>query len=343
MTPRPFRFAAQNSSPLPDLSWPDTAREVEALGYSALHVADHFGDQYGPIVAMTAAAMATTDLIVGCLVFDNDYRHPVVLAKEMATLAQLAPGRVELGLGAGWMRWDYESAGIPYDAPKVRVDRFEEGLGVIRSLLDGEEVTHAGRHYQLAAMPGRPIPPVRPAIMVGGGGPRMLRIAAQQADIVAITSRIPSGVVDLTSALDSAPARIDDKVQWVRAAAGARFAELDLNCLVLLAVVTDDAVGVANGVAAMFGSDPSIPHGVGASMRAAADQGNAANEAPPATENGFGVDDVLGSPSVLLGTEDEIVQRLLDRRQRWGFNYVTIQGPEAIRAMAPVVARLTGT
>jgi len=145
MTPpahsRPFRFGVQLSNAPKDQSWADQAKKVESLGYSSLLMPDHFGDQLAPMPAMTAAAMATTELIVGALVLDNDYKHPVVLAKEIATLEVLSGGRVEFGIGAGWMRTDYEQSGIPYDTPAVRVDRFEESLPIYRALLAGETVT----------------------------------------------------------------------------------------------------------------------------------------------------------------------------------------------------------
>jgi probable F420-dependent oxidoreductase len=339
---RPFRFGIQLANPLPGLSWADTARKVENVGFSSLVVPDHFGEQLGPIVAMTAAACATTELTVGCLVFDNDYRHPVVLGKEMATLASVAPGRVEVGLGAGWMRWDYEKAGMPYDEPKVRVDRFEEGLGVLIDTVNGREATCAGAHYRVDEYPAFPVPEVAPAIMIGGGGPRMLRIAAQRADIVAITSRIPSGVVDLTSALDSAPQAVDRKLEWVRQGAGDRWGTFDLNCLVFLAAVTEDSRSMAEGVAAMFGSDPTIQRSVGQTMRNAADQG-ASQPAAGSQDAAFGPEQVLESPATLLGTIDEMVERLEQRRERWGFNYVVFQGEGSVDSLAPLVARLAGT
>src|SRR6266700_1017543 len=126
--PRPFRFSVQERSAYTARPWRDRARAVESMGYSTLYLPDHFGDQLGPIAALMAAADATTTLRIGSLVFDNDYRHPVVLAKEAATLDLLSEGRLELGIGAGWMRTDYDQSGIAYDAPATRVDRFEEAI-----------------------------------------------------------------------------------------------------------------------------------------------------------------------------------------------------------------------
>src|SRR3954466_10249251 len=149
---RPFRFGVQMSKPPAGETWQEVARRIEAMGYSSLHLPDHFGDQLAPVPAMMSAAEATTALKVGALVLDNDYKHPVVLAKEMATIDVLSGGRVELGLGAGWMISDYEQSGIAYDQPSVRVDRFEEGLAIIKGLLGPDPVTFEGAHYQVTAM-----------------------------------------------------------------------------------------------------------------------------------------------------------------------------------------------
>src|SRR5579864_9422942 len=150
--PRKFRFAAQLSK-APDgtaASWADQARQAEDLGYSTLLMPDHFGDQLAPVPALAAAADATSTLRVGTLVFDNDYRHPLVLAKEAATLDVLSGGRLELGLGAGWMRTDYEESGIAYDPPGVRVDRFAEGVEVIAGLLASDgPYSFSGKHYNV--------------------------------------------------------------------------------------------------------------------------------------------------------------------------------------------------
>src|SRR5580700_1042211 len=145
-----FRFAAQLSK-APDgtaRSWAEQAKKAEDLGYSTLLMPDHFGDQLAPVPALMAAADATSGLRIGTLVFDNDYRHPVVLAKEAATLDLLSGGRLELGLGAGWMRTDYEESGIAYDPPGVRVDRFAEGVAVLAGLLESDgPFSFSGTHY----------------------------------------------------------------------------------------------------------------------------------------------------------------------------------------------------
>ena len=160
---RRFRFGAQLHQPLPGLTWAESARRLEELGYSTLFLPDHFGEQLAPIAAMTAAAAATDTLRVGTLVFDNDYRHPVVLAKEMATIDLLFEGRCEVGMGAGWMRTDYEQSGIPMDRPGVRVDRLMEGAAIVKGLWSGEPVRHEGAHYTITDMVGLPTPTPRVA------------------------------------------------------------------------------------------------------------------------------------------------------------------------------------
>ncbi len=173
MTLRPFRFGVTAPTVLSGSAWVERVRRIEQLGYSIVHVPDHFRDQLAPVPALTAAAMATTRLRVGSLVFSNDFRHPVVLAKEAATLDVLSDGRFELGLGSGWLREEYDQAGIPFDAPGTRIERLAESVAIVKGLLAGERVTLTGRHYAIAGLPGRPHPVQRPhpPILIGGGRP----------------------------------------------------------------------------------------------------------------------------------------------------------------------------
>ena len=306
-----FRFGIQLSQPFAGSTWSETARQVEALGYSTLFVPDHFGDQLAPITALAVAAEATTTLRVGALVFDNDYRHPVTLATETATLDLLSGGRVELGLGAGWMRTDYEQSGIAYDPPGVRVDRFAEALEVITRLFADGPVDFTGEHYTITGLEGLPKPhtPVGPPVIVGGGGKRVLSIAARHADIVGINPNLASGAIGAEVVADAMAERVDEKVSWVRDAAGDRFDDLELNVLSFLSTVTDDPAGLAGGVAEMFGAS---------------------------------AEEVLATPSVVVGTVAGICDTLIERRNRWGFSYYVFQADSAV-TMAPVVAALAGT
>ena len=181
--PRPFRFGLQTHGPIEGMSWTDTAKYAEQQGYSSIMLPDHFHGQYGPMTALAAAAAVTTEIKVGALVFGNDYRHPVMLAKEMATLDHIAEGRVEFGLGAGWMRTDYDESGMPYDRPGVRIDRMIESLQIIKRCWQEGSFDFTGDHYQITGYDGLPLPytPGGPPVIIGGGGPRMLGVAAEHA------------------------------------------------------------------------------------------------------------------------------------------------------------------
>jgi probable F420-dependent oxidoreductase len=308
--PRTFRFGLQASTAASRDEWVGLARKVEDLGYSTLFMPDHFGGQLAPVPALMAAADATTELHIGALVFDNDYKHPVVLAKEAATLDVLSGGRLELGLGAGWMASDYEQSGIPYDEPKVRVDRFVEGLAVMKGLFADGELDFEGEHYTIRGMDGLPKPVTRPhpPILIGGGAKRMLSIAGREADIVGINPTIKSGAVDAAAAADTVASAWDRKVTWVKDAAGDRFDDLEINCLTYTTIITDDRDGMAERLAPVFGVDPP---------------------------------EVPEIPHAFVGTVDEICDDLEQRRARWGVSYYVIQA-DGIDRFAPVVARMAG-
>ncbi len=308
--PRPFRFSAQLSTAGSRREWAEHARKAEDLGYSAVTVPDHFGGQLAPIAAMMAAADATTTLRIGALVFDNDYRHPLTLAKEAATLDLLSDGRLELGLGAGWMRSDYDQAGIAYDPPAARIDRFEEGLAIIKGLMGDDPFSFSGRHYRIDGHDAFPKPVQRPhpPIIIGGGGKRVLSIAAREADIVSVNANLKDGLGGPETAPDIVPEMTSRKVQWVRDAAGDRFEQIELHVLVGFCMLTDDPRSIAEAMAPAFGLRP---------------------------------EDALRVPVALLGTVDAMVEELQRRREEWGFSYVTIEGPW--EELAPVVSRLAGT
>ena len=309
--PRPFRFGVQEHRAPSAKVWKEKARQVEALGYSALYLPDHFTDQLGPIAALMAAADATTRLRVGSLVFDNDYRHPVVLAKEAATLDVLSDGRFDLGLGAGWMATDYEQAGIPYDSPGTRISRMKEGLKIIKGMFAGEPFTFSGEHYQVKGIQGspRPVQKPHPPILLGGGGHRMLNLAAREADIVNVNFDLREGQVNRDLVRTGLAEATDEKLRWIREAASDRLDSIELSVTIFLANITDDRESVATVMAAGVGAEPK---------------------------------DILAMPHFLIGTVDEVVDDLQRRRERYGISYVIVPG-EADEAFAPVVARLAGT
>src|SRR3954454_18343105 len=190
--PRKFRFGVQLMNAKDGTDWAEQARRAEALGYSTLFLPDHFGDQLAPLPAMMAAADATMTLRVGALVHDNDYKHPVVLAKEVATVDLLSGGRVEFGIGAGWMTTDYEQSGIPKDRDGVRIAKMVEALDIYRGLWAPGPFSFKGEHYTIDGLDGppKPVQQPHPPILIGGGGPKVLRIAAQHADIVGINPKL---------------------------------------------------------------------------------------------------------------------------------------------------------
>jgi probable F420-dependent oxidoreductase len=309
--PRPFRFGVQASKAGSGKEWVELARRVEGHGYSTLAVPDHFDDQFAPMPALATAAAATETLRVGALVFDNDYKHPLVLAKELATLDVLSEGRVEIGIGAGWMRSDYDQAGITYDPPGVRVERLVEGLAVLEGVLSGEPFSFEGTHYRIDGHTGRPLPVQRPRppILIGAGGPRMLRIAGREADIVGINPMITSGSVDAAAMADMVPSRVDAKVAAVRDGAGDRIGEIELNVRAFIVRITDDRREVAESMAGFMGITP---------------------------------EDVLEMPFSCIGTPAQIADDLRANRERWGFSYVIV-GAVDVDSFAPVVAELAGT
>lgn len=308
--PRTFRFGIQLHTARSADDWAAQARKAEDLGYSTLFMPDHFGDQLAPTPALMAAAEATTELRVGPLVLDNDYRHPVVLAKEMATIDVLSGGRLELGLGAGWMASDYEQSGIPMDRPGVRVDRMEEAIAVLKGCFATGPVDHEGTHYRVTGYDAQPKPLQDPLpLLVGGGSKRVLSIAAREASIVGVNPSIHSGRTDQAAARDGAAARTDQKVAWVREAAGDRFDDLELNLLQFAGIITDDRAGTAETMAPLFGLAPA---------------------------------DVETYPHACIGTVEQICDDLRARRERWGASYFVFQG-DAMEPMAPVVAALRGT
>ena len=310
MAVHPFRFGVTAPTPSGGTDWAERARRVEQLGYSMLVVPDHFRDHLAPVPALVAAALATTRLRVGSLVFSNDFRHPAVLAKEAATIDVLSGGRFELGLGGGWLRAEYDQTGIRFDAPGTRVGRLEEAVTIIKGLLAGERVTFAGRHYTIADLEGRPTPVQRPhpPIAIGGGGRRTLTLAAREASIVGLVPRArrDGSGLDLSDLSDAATR---EKLEWVRAAAGARLDSLEINALIQAVVVADQRMTAADQLASRFK---------------------------------VGRDVVLETAYVAVGTIDEICETLRQRRERYGISYLTVFERD-MEAFAPVVERLAGT
>jgi len=308
---RPFRFSAQEHRAQSAKQWKERARALESMGYATLYLPDHFGDQVGPIAGLMAAADATTTLRVGSLVFDNDYRHPVVLAKEAASLDLLSDGRFDFGIGAGWMMSDYEQSGIPYDSAGTRIERMAEALTIFKKFFAGGEFSFNGKHYTINGLEGAP-PPVQtphPPIVIGGGGRKMLELAAREADTVNVNFDLREGKPGRRLAQTGLASVTDEKLGWIREAAGGRLELIELGVWTFMANVTDDRDGVAEMLAPAMGFDPA---------------------------------DVLEVPHFMLGTPDQIAEDIIARRERYGISHIVVPG-DAADSLAPVVKRLAGT
>ena len=306
---RGFRFGVQVSKETSARGWAELARRAEGAGYDVFTMPDHFTDQLAPIPALMAAADATTKLRIGALVFDNDYKHPVVLAKELATMDLLSDGRVEIGLGAGWMISDYEEAGMPYDSPKVRIDRFIEGVAVIRGAMADGPFSFTGDYYTITNYNGQPKPvQKRPPLLIGGGGKRVLSYAAREADIIGINGTMTAGVVGPEALSTMTAESVDEKVAIVAAAGAHRLNDIEMNIRTFFVKVTDDRDKTVDGISSMFGVSKEM---------------------------------IDASPFALIGSVESCIEQLLERRERWGFSY-TIVGAENIDECAPIVAALSG-
>jgi probable F420-dependent oxidoreductase len=284
------------------------ARDAEAAGFDVFSVWDHVvPGEWSPLAVLQAAAEATERLRVCPLVLNNDFHHPVHLARELASLDRVTGGRVELGIGAGHGFPEYEAAGIPFDPPAVRKARLAEAVEILRALLRGDEVTHDGEHYRLrGARTTRSVQDHMP-FLVGVHGRAALAHAARHADIVGLTMAgrtLPDGK---HHEVRWAPERLDETVGHVRASAAAAGRPAPrLQALVQAVVVTTDRRGAAEDLIAGFPVD--IP-----------------------------VEDALATPFLAVGTHDEIAEQLVAARRRWGIDYVSVRDVEAF---APVIERI---
>ncbi|MFT3864699.1 MAG: TIGR03621 family F420-dependent LLM class oxidoreductase [Solirubrobacterales bacterium] len=310
--PRPFRFGVGPSGLLGDRAgdWRRAVAEIELLGYSSLCLGDHLS-MMGPLPALAAAAAWSERLALGLMVAGNDYRSPLLLAQEAMTVQEISGGRLELGLGAGWDAADYRRLGLPLDRVGTRIDRLAEAIRIVRLYCAGEPFDFAGEHYRLEGV----VPAVRgprPRLMIGGGGPRILSLAAREADIVGIN--VPLGGSDLRSSLaagTTAAARVEAAVETVRDAAGPRLAELELHVNVL-------ACEVATG------EDAAL-----------------ARTAAVAARLGVTAADLEDSPFVLIGTADAVVTKLRRLREHLGVSYFTVP-LVAAPGLAPLLPELLG-
>ena len=305
---KPFRFGVQSRSMGPRDAWLESVRRIEALGYSSVSWADHFVGGLDPIASLAAAAVATERLRLTSFVLDNDFRHPAVLAMAAGTIDILSGGRLDLGIGAGWMKPEYTQSGIPFDPPGVRIARLEETLQLLTQLFTGQPVTYTGQYYQVQelALPPVPVQQPHPPLVIGGGSRKILNLAGKYADIVGITNRaLPDGAKDLE---DLTAEAMERKVGWIREGAGDRFAQIELNMICGRVIITDDREAAA---------------------------------AEMTTQLPLSVEQILDAPAILIGSTDQIISTLQERRERFGVSNIVIIEP-MMEAFAPVVAALSG-
>ncbi|HIF97574.1 MAG TPA: TIGR03621 family F420-dependent LLM class oxidoreductase [Myxococcales bacterium] len=323
MPPRPFRFAVQSFSAESGSAWRERARRVEELGYACLHLADHIIgpgpalersmhplQELAAVPAMAVAAEATSTLRVGCRVFCQDYRHPAVLAKEAATLDLFSEGRLELGLGAGWLEPEYAALGMRFDPARVRIDRLAETVALVKAHMSGKPIDQSGEHVEVHEYTGVPLPVQRPhpPIMIGGGSRRVLALAGREADIVSLNFNNRAGVLGPEGVKLSTSSETERKLGWVREGAGARMADLEIEIGAYFTFVGDGGDAAAKGMAGAFGL----------------------------TE-----EEMRAHPHGLFGSVDSICQELERRRECFGISYITVTD-DVMEAFAPVVERLAG-
>jgi probable F420-dependent oxidoreductase len=310
MVQHPFRFGVNVYGAANRDDWSAKAQKIEALGYDTLFVADH-AHTFPPIAGMMAAAAVTTTVRIGSNVFANDFRHPMMLAREMAAVDVFSNGRLVFGLGTGFYRPDYEKSGIPLDAPGVRVGRLEEAIQIIKGSFTTAPFSFAGKHYTIQdfSLAPMPVQQPHPPILLGGGSPRILALAAREADIVSFNIRTTAdGDFDPASILAEPTAQ---KVAWVKQAAGKRWEQLEFSVYLMHIAVTDNRMEAAQQMVEEW------------------------------DDTGFTTAQVLESPHVLIGSIDEFVADLQQRRERYGISHIVISD-DKIDEFAPIVVQLTG-
>ena len=320
---RAFRFGVQSYSAESAADWRGQARQAEDLGYAAFHLADHV---IGPgprlaatnhpvqnlaaVPAIAIAAEATSTIRVGCRVFCTDYRYPVMFAKELATLDMFSGGRLDIGLGCGWLEEEYHAMGMPFEPAGERITRMEDTLAVIRACFGDGLVSINGTKVHADGFEGLPKPTnPHPPIMIGGGSRRILGIAGREADIVSLNFDNSSGKIGPAGVGSSTAELTEQKIDWIRAGAGNRFDQLEIEIGAYFTVVTNERTKTLEQMAPMFGLSP----------------------------------EVLGEhPHALIGSVDSICDQLLDRRSHYGISYVTV-GRAVMESFAPIVAALADT
>ncbi len=306
---RAFRFGLSVGGSVGRDDFVAAVRRAEDCGFDVIVAPDHIGSRLAVLPMLASAAQVSNSLRVSPMVMANDYRHPVIVAKDAATIDILSGGRFELGIATGWIEDQYQMAGIPYEPPRSRVDRFEEAIAVIKGSWSGEPFNFNGDHYRVDALTcPRPIQRPHPPLLMAGSGPRMLRTAGREADIVSISplTQGSTGFGKFANDVATSDDRVRAQIGWIRQGAGQRFDAIELSVMAHHVVATADADTAAAKVAAEVGVTPG---------------------------------EVLSSPHMLIGTAGQLVETLLDRRERYGISYI-IFGYNDLAAIQPVVEKL---
>ena len=314
-TPRPFRFLAEAGAVTNGTSLAEAARRAEATGIDVLVISDHLVDKLAPVPALATVAAVTDRLRIGTFVLNNDLRHPAVLAQDLASLDVLSGGRLEIGIGAGWNAPEYRAIGLPFETVRTRVARLEEAVAVLKGSFGPGPFSYAGQHYTITELDGRPKPIQRPhpPLFIGGGGRRLLSLAGREANIVGLAPRLLPGVRGDPSSITIAAT--EEKIAWVREAAGARFDRLELNIYPSMSpvVVTDHARRAASRLAIRLAKRTGV-------------------EVSPG--------DLLDSPHIFIGSVDELVGKFRSLRERLGVSSIMVG---TLDELSGVVERLAGT
>ena len=312
VVPRAFRFSVMTSGAPDATGWRHLIDRIDAEGYDLVHMPQHRGAKgFAPLVALGFVAARSSRLRVGTLVLDNESVHPAIVARDAATLDLLSEGRLELGIGAGWLAADHASIGQEFATAGTRIERLEEAIDVLRACWSGDTASFRGRHFTIDGAPNDPLPaqPGGPPVLVGGGGKRVLQLAARTADIVSLVPNMSAGRVGRESAANATGAATGEKLAWVREAAGSRLPDIELHTNLTNVFVTDDRMPMMEKVARGYGLDNPI--------------------------------DALDIPHVVIGTVAQCVEQLIERRSATGISHYTVFEAN-IDAFAPILAELVG-
>jgi len=312
---RPFHFLADVSEVVTGVELASRAKRAEAMGYHAVVVPDHLLGQLSPVVALATVAAATTTLRMSAFVLNNDLRHPAVLAQDLASIDVLSDGRIDIAIGAGWNKPEYDAIGLPFDPTPVRQARLAESITVLKGAFRGEPFSFAGEHYTITEYTGHPVPVQRPhpPFFIGGGGRRTLTLAGREADIVGLAPRVlPGAKVDAQSITWTGT---KEKIDWVRDAAGERFESIELNIYPSgwPVTITDDLHGEARRVVDRIKQRTGVE---------------------------LSEQDIIDSPHVFIGSIDRLVEKFLQLRAELGITSVLLGD---IDELAPVLERLSGS